>query len=146
MARHFTLDEAEALLPEVERSIRRAVDLKAEYSEAEQQIGAVARRIAMSGGALVNRQEMVELKARRDIDAARLKEAIEEIEQYGCLVKDLDTGLVDFPTLLRGETVLLCWKLGEPAIRFWHGAEEGFRGRKPIDREFLDNHKGDPAQ
>ena len=99
----------------------------------------------MSGGARVNHQELVELKARRDTGAARLKEAIEAVEQYGCLVKDLDTGLVDFPTLLQGQMVFLCWKLGEPAIRYWHGVEEGFRDRKPIGREFLDNHKGDAA-
>ena len=56
MARHFTLQEAEALLPELERSIRTAIALKAEYAEADNQLGKVARRIAMSGGVLVNRQ------------------------------------------------------------------------------------------
>jgi hypothetical protein len=61
-------------------------------------------------------------------------------------VKDLDIGLVDFPTTFNGVEVYLCWKLGEPGIEFWHGVEEGFRGRKPIDREFLENHRGDRAQ
>jgi len=50
---------------------------------------------------------------------------------------------VDFPTLLRGDEVYLCWRLGEPCIGFWHGVDEGFRGRKPVDRDFLDNHRGD---
>jgi hypothetical protein len=55
-------------------------------------------------------------------------------------VKDLDIGLVDFPTVFRGVEVCLCWKLGEPRIGYWHGAEEGFRGRKPIDQDFLAHH------
>ena len=54
--------------------------------------------------------------------------------------------LVDFPTLFKGVEVYLCWKLGEPAIDFWHGIDEGFRGRKPIDKEFLDHHRGDRGQ
>ena len=59
------------------------------------------------------------------------------------MVKDLDVGLIDFPTLYRGEEVYLCWKLGETGIQYWHGIDEGFRGRKKIDRDFLDNHKGE---
>jgi hypothetical protein len=85
-------------------------------------------------------------RSRRDAAGAMLKNSIEAVQETGCLVKDLDIGLVDFPTLFRGVEVYLCWKLGEPGIEFWHGIEEGFRGRKPIDREFLDNHRGDRAQ
>jgi hypothetical protein len=58
-------------------------------------------------------------------------------------VKDLDTGLVDFPTLFRGQEVYLCWKLGEASIEFWHSVDEGFRGRKAIDRDFRDHLAGD---
>jgi hypothetical protein len=58
------------------------------------------------------------------------------------MVKDLDIGLIDFPTLFRGREVYLCWRMGETGIRYWHG-EEGFRGRKEIDRDFLDNHSAD---
>jgi hypothetical protein len=53
---------------------------------------------------------------------------------------------VDFPTLFRGVEVYLCWKLGESGIEFWHGVDEGFRGRKPIDQDFLDHHEGDRSQ
>ena len=73
----------------------------------------------------------------------RLREAIEQMQELGCVIKDLDTGLLDFPTLFRGKEVYLCWKLGEPSIGFWHGVDEGFRGRKPIDQDFLDHHEGD---
>ena len=68
------------------------------------------------------------------------------MQAIGCVVKDLDIGLIDFPTEFRGEEVYLCWKLGEPRIEFWHGVEEGFRGRKAIDQDFRDHHRGDPAQ
>jgi hypothetical protein len=71
---------------------------------------------------------------------------VEEVQEMGCLVKDLDMGLVDFPTTFRGEEVYLCWKLGEEEIAFWHGVDEGFRGRKAIDRDFRAHHQGDQTQ
>ena len=95
---------------------------------------------------LVDRELALAGKARRDAAAARLRDLIERIQEFGCVVKDLDTGLVDFPTLFRGTEVYLCWKLGETAIAFWHGVEEGFRGRKAIDQDFRDHHRGDRAQ
>ena len=62
-----------------------------------------------------------------------------EIESTGCVLRDLDTGLVDFPFRARGgATVFLCWRVGEPAIGFWHGPDEGFAGRQPITRLPLD--------
>ena len=144
MAKRFTLKQAESLLPELEKEVRRAISLKSEYTEAASEMDTISRRIMMSGGALVNREQLVALKSRRETSAARLKEAIEAIQQFGCLVKDLDIGLLDFPTLFRGQEVYLCWKLGERGIQFWHGVEEGFGGRKKIDRDFLDNHTGAP--
>jgi len=104
----------------------------------------ISQHITSSGGARVDRERLVRVRSRRDALAARLKEVLEGIEAHGCVVKDLDMGLLDFPTLYRGQEVCLCWKVGEKRIEFWHGAEEGFRGRKPIDQDFLDNHKGDP--
>jgi hypothetical protein len=65
------------------------------------------------------------------------------MEDMGVLVKDLDIGLIDFLTRYHGREVCLCWKLGEDRIAFWHGMEEGFRGRKAIDQEFVRNHRGD---
>jgi hypothetical protein len=58
-------------------------------------------------------------------------------------VKDLDIGLIDFRCYYHGEEVYLCWKLGEPGIAWWHGLEEGYRGRRPIDEEFLKHHRGE---
>jgi hypothetical protein len=145
MPRRFTLAEAEAVLPEVERLIREAVARKADYQEAEEELQEFSRKIILSGGISVNREKVLGIRSRRDCAAAALKEAIESIQSAGCLVKDLDIGLVDFPTVFRGEEVYLCWRMGEPAITFWHGVDEGFQGRKNIDQDFLDNHRGDPA-
>lgn len=143
MARRFTLAEAEELLPEIEQTMRRAIELRAEYAQAESGLQDASRRIMMLGGSRVDPEAFLGLRARRDTSGAALKEVIEHIHEFGCLVKDLDVGLVDFPTLFRGQEVYLCWKLGESGIRFWHGVQEGFRGRKPIDRDFLDEHCGD---
>ena len=146
MARRFSLSEAQSLIPQVDSLLRQAVSLKSDYQEAEQTILASAHRVSMMGGMVVNRDQAIDAKNRRDEVAAKLRGAIEQVQEFGCVIKDLDTGLIDFPTLLRGVEVYLCWKLGEPAIEFWHGVEEGFRGRKAIDQDFLDHHRGDRAQ
>jgi hypothetical protein len=143
MPRHFTLTEAERMLPEVERALRDALFHKAEYQAADESLNATMQGIRMAGGSRVNPGPILATRARRDASAGALREVFETIEQFGVLVKDLDIGLIDFLTLYQGREVCLCWKLGEEHIRFWHGMEEGFAGRKPIDDEFLENHRGD---
>jgi hypothetical protein len=143
MPRHFTLTEAERMLPEVERALRDALFHKAEYQAADESLNATMQGIRMAGGSRVNPGPILATRARRDTSARALREVFEAIEQIGVLVKDLDIGLIDFLTLYQGREVCLCWKLGEERIRFWHGMEEGFAGRKPIDDEFLENHRGD---
>ena len=145
MARRFTLAEAQSLIPEVGRLLRDAVSLKGAYQEAEQAIQTWNQRITMMGGVMVDRNQAIDTRKRRDTSAASLRSAIEQVQAIGCVVKDLDIGLIDFPTEFRGEEVYLCWKLGEPKIEFWHPVTEGFRGRKAIDQDFLDNHRGDRA-
>ena len=132
MPRRFSLTEAESLLPEIETILREAVSLKSQYQEAEQAIAAFAQRVAMQGGVVVDRGSVLRSRAQRDGLGVRLKEAMERLEQYGCVVKDLDIGLVDFPTLLHGREVYLCWRMGETGIRYWHGVDEGFAGRKEL--------------
>ena len=145
MARRFTLEEAESLLPEIQEAMRAAVSLKSEYEEAESSIQSITQRVIMLGGVLVDRKAIYQNRLRRDNSAELLKAAVEKIQQAGCVIKDLDLGLVDFPTLFRGEEVYLCWKLGESGIGFWHGIHEGFAGRKPIDQDFREHHRGDAA-
>ena len=146
MPKRFTLPEAQRLIPEVSRRLREAVALKAELEDAEMVLRSSLERIMAMGGVTVDRERVGQVKARRESAAARLPKAIERIQQMGCVVKDPDIGLVDFPTFFRGVEVYLCWRLGEPDIRFWHGVDEGFAQRKAIDRDFRDHHRGDLEQ
>ena len=143
MPRYFTLAEARAALPVVGRSIREAVQAKAHYMEAEKAIQDLVQRILMMGGINVDTAAAEAWKAQYDSNAQTLKNAMERIEDLGVLVKDLDIGLVDFPTLFRGEEVYLCWRMDEDDIDHWHGVNEGFNGRRPIDKHFVDNHRGE---
>jgi hypothetical protein len=141
--RYFTLAEAERSLPAVERFLRDALFHKAEYQRAHTALDETAQRVRISGGSRVDPAAMQALRTSHDTSVAALKHALEQIEEAGALVKDLDIGLLDFMTRYHDRDVCLCWKLGEDAIRFWHSEEDGFRGRKPIDQEFLANHRGE---
>src|SRR5689334_18877423 len=103
MPRFFTLQQAERLLPEVESAIRDAISLKSEYQEAEAEWQGFAQRVTMLGGVLVDHSHLREQKTRREGIAQHLKEVLEKIQDLGCVVKDLDVGLIDFPTPFRGE-------------------------------------------
>jgi hypothetical protein len=146
MSQRFTIKEAESLIPLLDRLLREAISMKMEYEEAEQILQSMNERVVMMGGLRINRNQAVEARGRREVSAARMKSALERVQGTGCQVKDLDIGLIDFPTMYRGTEVLMCWKLGETAIEFWHGVDEGFRGRKPIDQDFRDQHSGEPEQ
>lgn len=141
--RYFRLAEAEQVLPEVERHLRDALFYKAEYERVHTDIENTLERIRQSGGARIDPVQQAALRTERDAHVRKLQEAMNEVENLGALVKDLDIGLLDFMARYQGHDVCLCWKLGEDAIHFWHGAEEGFRGRKAIDDDFRQNHTGE---
>ena len=145
LPRYFTLLEAEALLPKVERLLQSLRDCKLAYETCDAELTQIAQRISLAGGTIPPRDRIVELRARKDSSARGLKATIEQFEALGCLLKDIESGLCDFPTLYRGNEVYLCWKSGEAGISFWHRVEDGFRGRKPIDSEFLANHRGEDS-
>ena len=139
--RTFTLDEAQALLPVLESLLRTAISAKKlmEQVEAEQQ--AIAHRIFLNGGTYLDVVPLARRKAERMKAEQRAKDALAEIDSIGVQVKDLDIGLLDFPCQVDGRIVLLCWKLGEKSITHWHGTEEGFAGRKPIDERIARSKK-----
>lgn len=143
MPRFFNLLEAEGLLPEVERLLRSLIQLKSDYEQNDAELNQINQRIAITGGMLAPRDRIGQLRARKDAAARALKGTLEKIEEIGCQLKDIETGLIDFPTLYRDQEVYLCWKLGESGIGYWHHVEDGFRGRRPIDNDFLANHRGD---
>lgn len=129
----------------MERALREALLHKAEAEKAHRELEQASDRIRMAGGTRVNPTQLLALRARRDTSAAALEEALEQVQETGAVVKDLDIGLIDFLARFQERDVCLCWKLGESGIHFWHGAEEGFGGRKPIDDEFRDGHSGEGA-
>jgi hypothetical protein len=143
MPRYFTVAEAQRALPDVEVALRDVLFHRSEYQKAHEDLENNTKRIRMAGGSRVDPGAHLAMRARRDTSAAALKDAADRVEQAGALIKDVDTGLIDFLSRYNGQEVCLCWKLGEDTIRFWHGLEEGFRGRKPIDDEFMKNHRGE---
>jgi hypothetical protein len=143
MPKRFTLAEAERLIPRVDVLLRQAIPLKAKFTEAERAWTSILEKVSTRGGVVLDRDRTIEARNQREAIAGKLKVVLEEIQELGCLIKDIDIGLVDFPTLFRGTEVYLCWKMGEPSIAFWHGVDEGFRGRKAIDDDFRQHHQGD---
>jgi hypothetical protein len=143
LPRYFTIAEAEQALPDVERALRDVLFHKAEYQKAYQDVENNTKRISMAGGSRVDPGAHLAMRARRDTSAAALKDAAERVEQAGALIKDANIGLIDFLSRYQGQEVCLCWKLGEDKIRFWHSLEDGFRGRKLIDEDFIQNHRGE---
>jgi hypothetical protein len=131
--RTFSLEEAHMLLPVLESLLRTAIQGKALIEEVDAEFQETAHQVFLKGGMLLNVIHLARRKAERERAVQRVKDVVAEINATGVQVKDLDIGLLDFPCRVSGETILLCWKLGEQGITHWHGTEEGFAGRKPID-------------
>ena len=132
--RTFTLDEAHSLLPILESLLRTALHAKKLMEEVDGEVQALHHRIFLNGGMFLDIVPLARRKAERAKSEQRIKDALAEIDSIGVQVKDLDIGLLDFPCEVEGQTILLCWKLGEKSITHWHGVQEGFAGRKPIDQ------------
>jgi hypothetical protein len=132
--RTFTLDEAHSLLPVLESLLRTALKAKTVIDEFDAEIQALHHRIFLNGGMFLEIVPLARRKAERARAEQRAKDALAEIHSIGVQVKDLEIGLLDFPCEVDGHTILLCWKLGEKSITHWHGMQEGFAGRKPIDQ------------
>jgi hypothetical protein len=134
--RTFTLEEAQSLLPVLESLLKRAIEGRQSAQTAELGLSEVARRIYFAGGMRVNTAEVVRQRAEMDAQLQRVRETIAEIDAIGVQVKDLEAGLLDFPCRVDDEIVLLCWRIGEPAIEHWHTMDSGFQGRQPVDERF----------
>jgi hypothetical protein len=139
--RTFTLDDAQMLLPVLESLLKQAIQSKKLIEEVDAEMQELTHRIFLNGGTLVNVVHLAARKAAREKAIQRAKDAVAEIDATGVQVKDLDIGLLDFPCKVEGEIVLLCWKLGETKIAFWHETNTGFSGRKPIDERIANAGK-----
>ena len=131
--KRFSLPEAETARRQVEPLLIDAMEGNREMEDLDEKLSAIANRILIMGGITIDYEAAAKLRSDHNRAIARVKDALEQIHALGCLVKDLDTGLVDFPAVLRDEEVYLCWRLGEDRIRFYHRQDEGFAGRKPIN-------------
>jgi hypothetical protein len=129
--RYFTVEEANDALDEVRPLTEELVEHRRALVELQERQSALTERIAGNGGN-VEPQELQDVQERLDEEVAGIARCVARIHEVGALVKDLDDGLVDFPATREGEDILLCWRLGEDEIGFWHGLDEGFSGRKPL--------------
>lgn len=131
--KYFDRKEAEDLLPTISPWLEEARGEKQTIEAFKNELAQVASRIMVLGGTSPPLADLLRKKTAHDEAAERLVAIVNRIQETGVLVKDLDIGLVDFPCLMEGEEIYLCWKLGEDRIAFWHGTDEGFTGRKPLD-------------
>jgi hypothetical protein len=137
----FTLQEAQTLVPVLQALLKRAMDGKKLIEAVQTELQDLKHRILLSGGLMVDVPAVAHRRAEHDKTLQAIKDVLAEIDAIGVQVKDLDIGLLDFPCVVEDEIILLCWKYGEEQIAFWHGLEEGFRGRKPIDERILRGKK-----
>ena len=128
MARHFTVAEANALLPLLRPRVARLIAAWRRLIAAREQVVAILERKPRAdlGGPPLT-------QAAADIMSAQ--NAMVSIQALGVDLKDPATGLLDFPTLRDGVEVYLCWRYGEPKVGFWHPIETGFAGRQPLEEE-----------
>jgi hypothetical protein len=136
LSKTFTLSEAQTLLPVLEALLRKAQAAGLRAGELESEMQQLTQRIFLSGGMHVNVAQTARRRAEREKALQEAQDTLAEIDEIGVQVKDLEQGLLDFPCVIDGQTVLLCWKQGEKEIGYWHTTEDGFAGRKPLDARF----------
>ena len=129
--RTFTPEEANEALVRVRPLVERMVAARRALLDAQRRQAELVARVASNGGGLTP-PDVSAVAAEAQQASAELVAVVEELQGIGVQVKDLDRGLVDFPCVHRGREVLLCWELGEDEVAFWHGADEGYAGRRPL--------------
>lgn len=134
--RHFTLAEAEALIPALERIFFLMLQLRIALRKQERRLEAAGLRISRELLDQDDPREPFEVRQAKALFAAYCEAISDKVAEIGALsgeVKDVEIGLVDFPSRRGAEEILFCWRLGEKRIGFWHSQDAGFAGRKPID-------------
>jgi hypothetical protein len=129
--RNFTPEEANKALAQVRPLVERMVEARRAFLDAQRRQAELLARIASNGGGLTP-PDVSAVAAEVQQASTELVAAVDELQGLGVLVKDLDRGLVDFPCVHRGRDILLCWELGEDEVAYWHGADEGYAGRRPL--------------
>jgi hypothetical protein len=129
----FSIEEANHLLPRLEQALGALAEMSREVAALHREIE-VLGAIAASGASTENAdlRELREKAARTEDLLGRLRDGLRGITAHGCILRDLEIGLVDFYTMAGGRVVCLCWRRGEPEIAHWHPVDQGFAGRRPL--------------
>jgi len=130
--RYFTVRAIEALIPRLEALMGRVMDLHAEALRLRAALEAAQREVVLAGGMRLRHEWWRSRRGGIDKANRELRAGLAELLSTGGVPKDLELGLVDFLGLIGGREVNLCWRYGEKRVRFWHGLDEGFGGRKAI--------------
>ncbi len=141
--RTFTLAEAQTLIPVLDALLQRAQAAATIATIREHALQSLSRAIFLSGGLRVDLPQVARVKAEHAAAVGEAKDSLEEIAAIGVEVRDLSTGLLEFPFQLGEDVVMLCWLQGEPNITQWHEAEAGWEERQPLDERFT---RGDRPQ
>jgi hypothetical protein len=128
---HFTLEEANALLPWLEETFAAVMPVRDELAARQEDLLSLLR-LRKGNGASSKERELVRLRRTVDRLTQRLQQQLREIAEKGIIVRDLDRWLVDFPSYREGKEVYLCWVRGERQIAYWHETNTGFGGRQPL--------------
>ena len=126
MFSHFTLEQANKMLPSVIEKFNAVLDAKVQVVRVQSDFENNPKYMASFKDYIIKKQELNSV-------ITKFYKSIEDLEATGVSVKSIDQGLLDFPSLMFNEEIWLCWKQGETEIKFWHGKDEGFNGRKPIE-------------
>jgi len=129
--RYFTVEEANSLIPEL-RAILQHLEARRRQLEEHQQALEAIRQQAGGNGHRLAGEKFQRLRREADLVLEECNTAIKKIETLGCVLKDFQLGLIDFPSMRDGQEVFLCWKPDESEVGYWHGLTEGFAGRKPL--------------
>jgi hypothetical protein len=121
---YFTVAEANTLLPRVKAVVSDLLDARQRILDAQPDLWPVLEKAIGNGGSKKAGELLVEFE--------RIESSVNALSEMGCILKDINSGLVDFPTIRNGREVLLCWRYDEPEVGFWHDAEAGFAGRQPL--------------
>ncbi|WP_127587430.1 DUF2203 domain-containing protein [Paenibacillus koleovorans] len=128
----FTPEEANALLPQLGREIEVLQGIKHDFEEKYAHL----RKWKAAGAVTLNGEDpFFQLECEMEFLQIEARTLIQSIHMKGALLKDIERGLIDFPALLHGEEVLLCWRHGEAEVSHYHGMDEGYSGRKPLDEQ-----------
>ena len=130
--RYFTPGEVDALIPELARIMGKVMKAHEAVAALTGEREAERTRIVMVGGGLIDRHAWRRATARLARRTQEIEGGVRTIEDLGGTPKDLGLGLVDFPHWLNDREVNLCWRHGESEVRFWHGLDEGYGGRRPL--------------